>query len=94
MAPPVALQGDVAQAAEPRLFFKHRQFCQYQVIEGFISLIVAGISCIDWSTRGSRLCTLGKGVLPFLAFVRDLLITLPDIAVLECTKLYSHEDVE
>ena len=75
--------------------FRHRRLClTNKPHKRGIKLRVAGISCIDWSTRGSRLGTLGKGILAWLTFIREVMLDQPDVAVVECTKHYAHEDIE
>lgn len=60
---------------------------------GWITLLIAGISCLDWSSRGLRGRTIGKGALAWASFMRELMSYLPDIAILECTRSYMHEDL-
>ena len=59
-----------------------------------LRLCVAGISCLDWSSRGSRKKTLGKGSAAWASFLKEIYDSEPDTVVLECTRAYRHEDLE
>lgn len=58
-----------------------------------LRVIIAGISCIDWSSRGSQRKTLGKGALAWASLMREIVMFSPDAVILECTRQYRHEDI-
>ena len=60
---------------------------------GSVRMSVAGITCVDWSSRGRRAKTLGDSALAWAALMREVYWTKPDILILECTRLYDHNDV-
>ena len=59
-----------------------------------LRFVVAGISCLDWSSRGLQKKTLGKGAEAWACLLKEIFDGEPDTVVLECTRGYRHEDLE
>lgn len=59
-----------------------------------LSIRIAGISCLDWSSRGSRRKTIGTGALAWASFLRETWWSEPDMVLLECTRSYRHADLD
>ena len=58
-----------------------------------VRAVIAGISCIDWSSRGAKGKTTGKGAGPWASFLRELYHSEPDVIILECTRNYRDDDL-
>ena len=79
------------------LCFKHDMLCSVfpgvhdRLVNGRICIAIAGMVCKDWSIRGSRMGFLGPSFLPWICWIREMLILLPVIIIAECTTLFDHE---
>ena len=62
-----------------------------RLVNGRICIAIAGMVCKDWSIRGSRMGFLGPSFLPWICWIREMLILLPVIIIAECTTLFDHE---
>ena len=61
--------------------------------QDWLRVVIAGISCLDWSSRGKRGQTLGAGALAWASFVAEIWRSRPDLIVIECTRNYNHLDL-
>ena len=85
-----------AGVADESWCHRHHSMCAtFPTAQGDeIIISSAGIVCLDWSCRGSRAGTLGKGCMAWSSYMREQLIKKPDLIILECTRGYKHEDLE
>ena len=58
--------------------------------QGFI-MNIAGVNCYDWSSMGSRMRWLGRGVFPFLAWARERFLGGEQFIVVECVTDFDDE---
>jgi len=56
---------------------------------GLLRLHVAGITCIDWSSRGSGQGWTGSTAKVFIQWLVERLVAMDDCIIVECTRLYS-----
>ena len=72
--------------------YKHNRCCcvsgSSSDSAGIITILVAGVTCTDYSSMGSGLHNTGATVLAFYAFAYQILADLPEIVILECTVLF------
>jgi len=79
---------------------KHGKLCSVYPVRGNnvggcpLKGNVSGISCIDWSERGSQAGSFGKGAVAWCTLMWDLLNDDLDWALLECTRHYRHPQLE
>ena len=75
---------------------KHKAMCHVHKFKGtgrgHIRMSIAGITCVDWSSRGIKKGTLGKSCMAFTAYMREVIHTLPDVVLLECVRQYQEGD--
>lgn len=55
--------------------------------------MIAGVTCTDWSSRGAKKMTLGKGAIAFASFAYEVWHYAPDIVIVECTRTFNHGDL-
>ena len=71
--------------------YKHSRQCPVykglpeQRSNGRRSLAVAGITCKDWSVRGTRTGLLGPSFVPCICWFFQMMVLLPDYIAIECT---------
>ena len=72
--------------------YKHNRCCRVSGCSGdpagIITIMVAGVTCTDYSSMGNGLQNTGTTVLVFYAFAFQVLADLPEIVLLECTVLF------
>jgi hypothetical protein len=79
------------------LCFMHDMLCSVlpgvhdRLVNGRICIAIAGMVCTDWSIRGSRMGLLGPRLLPWICWIREMLIVLTVVITAECTTLFDHE---
>mmetsp|Transcript_34568 Transcript_34568/g.112453 ORF Transcript_34568/g.112453 Transcript_34568/m.112453 type:complete len:530 (+) Transcript_34568:170-1759(+) len=79
---------------------KHGKLCPVYPVRGSsvggcpLKGNASGISCIDWSERGSQAGSFGKGAVAWCTFMWDLLNDDLDWALLERTRHYRHPHLE
>ncbi|CAK0809953.1 unnamed protein product, partial [Prorocentrum cordatum] len=60
-------------------------------------LLVAGMSCLDWSAKGSKIGVFGVGAMAWCTLMWDMLNDPPDVrsrvGILECTLTYDEEHI-
>jgi len=66
----------------------YRRRCLEPGQQGGIKMLIAGVSCVDWSARGKQLGILGPTSLPFLTLMYEILHCRYAIIVLECTERF------
>ena len=73
------------------VFNNDNEFNEGLLVLGAITILVAGINCYDWSTRGSQEGWLGDSCLSFLEILREVMARKPDMVIFECVPLFDEE---
>lgn len=74
---------------------KHNRPCLVNPLgtPGATTLLVAGVSCIDYTSMGKRRGIVGEGVLPFMTLMHEVKQKKYDITIIECTPAFSQANV-
>ena len=78
---------------------KHEQQCRaYPSLDPAISttqirMLIAGMECLDWASYGKQEGSFGKSALAWFTLMWDLLHCRYDVAILECTRYFMHEQM-
>lgn len=69
---------------------KHMRACLVNLVStpGATSLLIAGVSCLDYTSMGKRNGVIGEGALPFMTLVYEIKNNKHDITVIECTPAF------
>lgn len=57
-------------------------------------MMIAGVSCIDYTSMGKRRGIIGEGAMPFLTLVHEIREKRYGICVIECTPAFDHKQLE
>ena len=58
--------------------------------QGAISVVIAGVECLDWTKRGKQKGLGGPGAKALIVFLLDLKMRKKAVGILECTELFDH----
>lgn len=61
---------------------------------GSCTLMIAGVSCIDYTSMGKRRGVIGEGAMPFLTLVHEIREKRYGISIIECTPAFNHKQLE
>ena len=59
-----------------------------------IRMLIAGVNCYDWSSRGTQEGWLGDSCLSYLELVREVLLFLYDLVIFECVRDFDEDGLQ